>query len=84
MANPNKTPEIVDVLANNKEKLLKYLGDFHTEKGAQRSVLRLAGRSHCFGSQQRLLFSGLALRMHSTPAIHSFLRTITHLAACRV
>ncbi len=34
MANPNKTPEVVEVLASNKEKLLKYLGDFHTEKGA--------------------------------------------------
>ena len=34
VANPNKTPEIVEVLASNKEKLLKYLGDFHTDKGA--------------------------------------------------
>ena len=33
MANPNKTPEIVEVLSGNKEKLLKYLGDFLTEKG---------------------------------------------------
>ena len=33
VANPNKTPEIVEVLASNKEKLLKYLGDFHTDKG---------------------------------------------------
>lgn len=33
VANPNKTPEIVEVLSSNKEKLLKYLGDFHTDKG---------------------------------------------------
>lgn len=33
VANPNKTPEIVEVLSTNKEKLLKYLGDFHTDKG---------------------------------------------------
>lgn len=33
VANPNKTQEIVEVLSTNKEKLLKYLGDFHTDKG---------------------------------------------------
>jgi hypothetical protein len=33
VANPNKTSEIREVLARNKEKLLKYLGDFHTDKG---------------------------------------------------
>ncbi|EIE24810.1 Degreening-related dee76 protein [Coccomyxa subellipsoidea C-169] len=32
VANPNKTKEIVEVLSTNKEKLLKYLGDFHTDK----------------------------------------------------
>ncbi len=36
VANPNKTPEIVEVLSTNKEKLLKYLGDFHTDKGVCR------------------------------------------------
>lgn len=34
VANPNKTTEITEVLARNKDKLLKYLGDFHTDKGA--------------------------------------------------
>ena len=34
MANPNKNDAIVDILTSNKEKLLKYLGDFHTDKGA--------------------------------------------------
>ncbi|KAK9814446.1 hypothetical protein WJX72_006019 [[Myrmecia] bisecta] len=32
VANPNKTPGIVDILTGNKEKLLKYLADFHTDK----------------------------------------------------
>lgn len=32
VANPNKTQPIVDILAGNKEKLLKYLTDFHTDK----------------------------------------------------
>ncbi len=36
VANPNKTPEIVEVLSTNKDKLLKYLGDFHTDKGVFR------------------------------------------------
>ena len=44
MANPNKTPEIVEVLASNKEKLLKYLGDFHTDKGALSSGNKLSHR----------------------------------------
>ena len=34
VANPNKSDSIVDILTSNKEKLLKYLGDFHTDKGA--------------------------------------------------
>ena len=34
VANPNKTQPIVDILAGNKEKLLKYLSDFHTDKSA--------------------------------------------------
>lgn len=32
VANPNKPQPIVDILANNRDKLLKYLEDFHTEK----------------------------------------------------
>jgi calcium binding protein 39 len=34
VANPNKTEPIVELLSFNKEKLLKYLSDFHTDKGA--------------------------------------------------
>ena len=56
VANPNKTPEIVDVLANNKEKLLKYLGDFHTEKGALRCLFWHAIVPH---SSRPLLFLAL-------------------------
>ncbi len=41
MANPNKTEEIVEVLSTNKEKLLKYLGDFHTDKGRPLSRMSL-------------------------------------------
>ncbi len=33
VANPNKHQPIVDILRNNKEKLLKYLEDFHTDRG---------------------------------------------------
>ncbi len=34
MANPNKPQPIVDILANNRDKLLKFLEEFHTERGA--------------------------------------------------
>ena len=34
VANPNKTQPIVNILAGNKEKLLKYLTDFHADKSA--------------------------------------------------
>ena len=40
MANPNKTPAIVTILVSNRDKLLKYLGDFHTDKGAPALVGR--------------------------------------------
>lgn len=33
MANPNKTKAVSDILVNNKEKLLKYLEDFHNDRG---------------------------------------------------
>lgn len=33
MANPNKTQQITELLQHNKDKLLRYLGDFHTDKG---------------------------------------------------
>lgn len=32
VANPNKPQQVVDILVNNKEKLLNYLENFHTEK----------------------------------------------------
>ena len=35
VANPNKTPAIVDILAGNKEKLLRYLKDFHNDTSAR-------------------------------------------------
>ena len=34
VANPNKSPEVVQILTGNKARLLRYLGDFHTDKGA--------------------------------------------------
>ena len=34
VANPNKSPEVVQILTGNKDRLLRYLGDFHTDKGA--------------------------------------------------
>jgi hypothetical protein len=33
VANPHKPPAIVDILVNNRSKLLKYLEDFHTDRG---------------------------------------------------
>ncbi len=32
VANPNKTQPIIDILAGNKDKLLRYLADFHSDK----------------------------------------------------
>lgn len=34
VANPNKTQPIIDILAGNKEKLLRYLKDFHNDTSA--------------------------------------------------
>ena len=34
VANPNKTQPIIDILAGNKDKLLRYLADFHSDKSA--------------------------------------------------
>ncbi len=33
VANPNKPQPIVDILTNNRDKLLKFLEAFHPEKG---------------------------------------------------
>lgn len=35
VANPHKPPAIVDILVNNRGKLLKYLEDFHTDRGEE-------------------------------------------------
>ncbi len=43
VANPNKTRAVVEILYNNKEKLLKYLDDFHNDRGGPaRSVAKEA------------------------------------------
>ena len=34
VANPNKTRAVVEILFNNRDKLLKYLDDFHNDRGA--------------------------------------------------
>ena len=36
VGNPSKPQPIIDILSNNREKLLKYLEDFHTDRGEQR------------------------------------------------
>jgi hypothetical protein len=46
VANPNKPQAIVDILTNNREKLLKYLEDFHTDRG-EHSVLQPTGGDAC-------------------------------------
>lgn len=33
VANPNKTPQILNILAKNKEKLIVFLSNFHNDKG---------------------------------------------------
>lgn len=52
VANPNKTRPIVEILVGNRDKLLKYLTDFHSDKGGCSSFLILvadvqAGLSLC-------------------------------------
>ena len=44
VANPNKTEKIAELLQHNKDKLLRYLGDFHTDKGATGSYIQLCNR----------------------------------------
>jgi len=44
VANPNKTEKIAELLQHNKDKLLRYLGDFHTDKGAIGSCVQLCNR----------------------------------------
>lgn len=41
MANPNKTQDIINILAGNKDKLLRYLKDFHNDTSAFDSRLCL-------------------------------------------
>lgn len=38
VANPNKTRPVVEILYNNKDKLLKYLDDFHNDRGERLGV----------------------------------------------
>lgn len=33
VANPNKSRQVIDILSSNRDKLLKYLSDFHSDKG---------------------------------------------------
>lgn len=41
VANPNKTRPIIEILVGNKDKLLKYLTDFHSDKGMRWRKLHL-------------------------------------------
>ena len=45
VANPNKPPAVVDILSGNCDRLLKYLHDFHSDKGA-----RAHARAHARGA----------------------------------
>ena len=45
VANPNKPQSIIDILINNKEKQLKNLEEFHTDKGASTLLLYGANES---------------------------------------
>lgn len=40
VANPNKPPPIVAILARNKDKLISFLQDFHSDKEGQSPVVR--------------------------------------------
>ena len=44
VANPNKTQPIIDILAGNKDKLLRYLADFHSDKSAPSGLCSTLGR----------------------------------------
>jgi hypothetical protein len=35
VANPNKSQPVVEILHNNRDKLLKYLDDFHNDRGGR-------------------------------------------------
>lgn len=52
VANPKKPQPIIDILTNNKDKLLKYLEDFHTDKGEAQGC-NTSNRS-CIGSWHAL------------------------------
>ena len=45
MANPNKSQPVVEILHNNRDKLLKYLDDFHNDRGGQAGQ---GGRARCW------------------------------------
>ena len=53
VANPNKPQPIVDILANNRDKLLKFLEEFHTEKGGDPYRYSMHGQDLYWASQQQ-------------------------------
>lgn len=42
VANPNKTRPIIDILVGNRDKLLKYLTDFHSDKGEMHEAFNVS------------------------------------------
>jgi hypothetical protein len=63
VANPNKPEPIVEILVKNREKLLKYLEEFHTDRGKRSDC--------CCGSNSGSSCSWhhhIALRLTSTAA----------------
>lgn len=71
VANPNKPQPIVDILTNNRDRLLKYLEDFHTEKGGCRSMWHepggAPGRTRLPGQQPTCIAS--LRRHHVEPSV---------------
>jgi hypothetical protein len=60
VANPHKPPAIVDILVNNRSKLLKYLEDFHTDRGEA-----------CEEGGGQALFCGLHIRDRGKADTHA-------------
>lgn len=55
VANPNKTRPIIEILVGNRDKLLKYLTDFHSDKGMLPGTVHGVTLCIHFGTQCRAI-----------------------------
>lgn len=64
VANPNKSKPIVEILTGNQEKLLKYLTNFHTDKGGSASSASVPLQRACMSQ-----IGKICMRHHLTQAM---------------